>query len=335
MAEDLGSSGSKGSVSHHDRETNTTIGSTITGSVNERKLLMKVDLRTLPILTIIYVLAFLDSPTLTKGVRNFGGLVTVRFLLGIVEAGIFPGCFYLMGMWYMTSEAQKRFSFFFNASSFAGAFGGLLASAIGLMDGMRGYHAWRWIFILEGCLTCVVSILAYFVVADFPEHARWLNDDERDFIVSRLMANQGSSGVEKKITVQSFLDAFRDWRMIPGALMYFGPTVSAYGLAYFIPSIVRTYGYKPIQAQLHSVVPWAAAVVFAMAMAFASDTIQKRSPFILVGLCFALIGNVVLLTVHTNKEAEFASLVLYTMGVICVLPIIAQPGKWGSATSQG
>ena len=132
-------------------------------------------------------------------------------------------------MWYKRLEAQKRFSFFFNAASFAGAFGGLLASAIGKMDGIRGYHAWRWIFILEGILTCVVSVIAFFVVADFPEHARWLSDNERAFIVKRLTADQGDSGIESKITWHGILEAFQDWKMIPGALMYFGPTVSAYG----------------------------------------------------------------------------------------------------------
>ena len=134
-----------------------------------------------------------------------------------------------MSMWYKSSEAQRRFSFFFNAASFAGAFGGLLASAIGKMEGIRGYHAWRWVFILEGLLSCVLSIAAFFLVTDFPEQAKWLSDDERAFVVGRLAANEGESGVEEKITFRGILGMFKDWKMIPGALMYFGPAVSAYG----------------------------------------------------------------------------------------------------------
>lgn len=61
---------------------------------------------------------------------------------------MFPGCFYLIAMWYKREEAQKRYSFFFGSTSLAGAFGGLLASAIGKMDGYNGYRGWRWIFIL-------------------------------------------------------------------------------------------------------------------------------------------------------------------------------------------
>ena len=81
-------------------------------------------------------------------VKNWSGLLATRFFLGLAETGMFPGAFYLIGMWYKRSEAQKRYSFFFGSTSLAGAFGGLLASAIGKMNGMRGYLGWRWIFIL-------------------------------------------------------------------------------------------------------------------------------------------------------------------------------------------
>lgn len=81
-------------------------------------------------------------------VTNYAGLLATRFLLGLFEAGIFPGCFYLLAMWYKREESQKRFTFFFLSTVLAGAFGGLLASAIGKMDGMAGKSAWRWIFII-------------------------------------------------------------------------------------------------------------------------------------------------------------------------------------------
>ena len=106
--------------------------------------------------------------TICQGlVQNYGGLITTRFFLGVFESGMFPGSFYLIGMWYKRHEAQKRYTFFFASTTLAGAFGGLLASAIGKMDGMKGYSGWRWIFILEGVLTCVVSF-AWFFVRNFP-----------------------------------------------------------------------------------------------------------------------------------------------------------------------
>ena len=134
-----------------------------------------------------------------------------------------------MSMWYKRAEAQTRFSFFFNASSLAAAFGGLLAAAIGAMQGIRGYSAWRWIFILEGILTCVIAVIAFFLVADFPEDARWLKEDERALVVKRLAADQGESDLARRITWTDVVNAFKDWKMFPGALIYFGPLVSGYG----------------------------------------------------------------------------------------------------------
>lgn len=77
--------------------------------------------------------------TIMQGiVKSYSGLLTTRFFLGLFETGMFPGCFYLIGMWYRRAEAQKRYSFFFSSTTLAGAFGGLLAAAIGKMDGISG-----------------------------------------------------------------------------------------------------------------------------------------------------------------------------------------------------
>ena len=84
--------------------------------------------------------------------KTYGGLLAARFFLGIAEAGSFSCCFYVIAMWYPRAEAQKRFTFFYSSIQLAGAFAGLLASAIGLLDGSRGYSGWRWIFIIEGAL---------------------------------------------------------------------------------------------------------------------------------------------------------------------------------------
>lgn len=131
-------------------------------------------------------------------------------------------------MWYKRAEAQRRFSLFLNAVSIAAAFGGLIASAIGKMDGIRGYSAWRWIFILEGVLTCVVSFGAFFTVADFPENATFLNEKERAYIVERLAVDQGRSGHEERITFSAVLETFKDWKLVPAGLMYFGVATSGY-----------------------------------------------------------------------------------------------------------
>ena len=131
-------------------------------------------------------------------------------------------------MWYKRIEAQRRFSFFFGSTTLAGAFGSLLASAIGKMDGIRGYHAWRWVFILEGLLTCVIAFATFFLITDFPEDARWLNEDEKAFVKSRLRTDQGISELEQRINFSNIGQVVGDYKTWLGTLMYFGLIVPAY-----------------------------------------------------------------------------------------------------------
>ena len=70
-------------------------------------------------------------------------------LAGLFESGMFPGCFYLLSSWYLRTEAQRRYSFFFGSTTLAGAFAGLLAAAISKMEGIAGYAGWRWVCRLD------------------------------------------------------------------------------------------------------------------------------------------------------------------------------------------
>ena len=158
-------------------------------------------------------------------------------------------------MWYKRTEAQRRFSFFFSSTSLAGAFGGLLAAAISKMEGVRGYSAWRWIFILEGLLTCVVSFLFFFIIPDFPEHAKFLTEPERAFMKKKLEDDQGKSALERPIKFKDVVNVFKDYKILVGGFMYFGLIVPAYGYAFFAPGIIQTYGYSPIQTQRKSSFP--------------------------------------------------------------------------------
>lgn len=87
--------------------------------------------------------------TIAQGfVKNMRSLIAVRLLVGLFEAGLFPGCLYLIASWYKRYELQWRFNLFFSSSILAGGFSGLLAYAIAKMEGVGGYNGWSWIFIL-------------------------------------------------------------------------------------------------------------------------------------------------------------------------------------------
>ncbi|KAF2200482.1 MFS general substrate transporter [Delitschia confertaspora ATCC 74209] len=261
--------------------------------------------------------------TICQGlVSSYSGLLTTRFFLGLAETGMFPGAFYLIGMWYRRHEAQRRYSFFFSSTTLAGAFGGLLASAIGKMDHMHGYRGWRWIFILEGTLTCVISLFFFFLLPNFPEEAKWLSEDERAYVKARLQADQGRSAAERKITGKDVGRVFKDMKVIVGGFMYLGLIVPAYSYAYFSPGIIQGYGYSAIQTQLHSVPPWACAFGFAMLIAYLSDKFRHRFIFTIIPICVSMAGFAILISVHNHRSVQYAALFLVTMGTYTAMPII-------------
>ncbi|KKA21914.1 hypothetical protein T310_4078 [Rasamsonia emersonii CBS 393.64] len=330
-------------------------------TTTERKLMAKIDWHILPVLCVLYLLAFLDRVNISNAalfhlkqdlnivdgtkyntaltiffvpyiifecpsglVQSWGGLMTTRFFLGLFETGMFPGCFYLMGMWYKRSEAQKRFSFFFSSTTLAGAFGGLLASGIGKMNGVRGYNGWRWVFIIEGLLTCVISFIWFFAIPDFPEEVKWLNEEEREFIKEKLARDVGKSAHHRSLTWRDVIDVFKDYKIFVGGLMYFGLIVPAYGYAYFAPTIINSYGYGAITTQLYSIPPWAAAFGFSMCIAFFSDKLRHRFAFTLVPICVALAGFGMLLNIHgvQHRHVEYGALFLVTSGCYSAMPVI-------------
>lgn len=94
---------------------------------------------------------------------------------------------------------------------------------------MRGYLGWRWIFILEGALTCLVSFAFFFIIPSFPEDAKWLSEEERAYVKSRLRMDQGRNAVERAIGVKDVVNVFKDFKIFVGGFMYFGLIVPAYG----------------------------------------------------------------------------------------------------------
>ncbi|KAK7205258.1 MFS general substrate transporter [Myxozyma melibiosi] len=254
--------------------------------------------------------------------QNFGSLIVCRLFLGFFEAGMFPGCFYLLAMWYVRAEAQKRYSFFFSSTTLAGAFGGLLASAIGLMDGKRGYHGWRWIFILEGIATCLIAVILYFYIVDFPEDAKFLTPTEQEFIKAKLAVDVGDSQLGRKTTIQDIGRVFKDYKIYLVGFMYFGLIVPSYGYAYFAPTIIKEFGYGNIQTQLHSVPPWVAACGLCMISAVMSDYLKHRYLFTVGLTLIAIVGFSMLLGVQDNVHAKYAALFLCASGLYSAMPIV-------------
>lgn len=102
-------------------------------------------------------------------VTSFPGLLVARMALGLAEGGLFPGVTLYITLWYRRHECGLRMAIFFSAATLAGAFGGLLARGISEMKGVGGKPGWAWIFILEGLLTLIVAVAAYWCINDYPD----------------------------------------------------------------------------------------------------------------------------------------------------------------------
>lgn len=242
--------------------------------------------RWLPGITIVWGIVM----TLMGLVKTYPQLVGVRVCLGVAEAGLFPGVVYYLTLWYPRAMLQFRVGIFFGAASLAGAFSGLLAFAISFMSGTAGLLGWSWIFILEGIATVLVGILALFVLVDFPATAGFLTPEERSYIVWRKKFDNSSVGEEERFAMRHLLSALADWQVWLHILVYMSIIGPLYGISLFLPTIISNFGFTTAISQLLTVPPYIFATIVLIIFAIWSDSIQKRSPFILTGLCMLLVG---------------------------------------------
>ncbi len=154
--------------------------------------------------------------------HNWSGLMAARFFLGLTEAGLFPGINYYLSCWYKRDEFGIRAAIFFSAAAVSGSFGGLLAAAIGQMDGVGGKRGWAWIFILEGLATILVGIASIWMVFDFPDEARFLSDVDRERVIRRLREDQQSSAEHEEFKMAYFWASVKDWKTYTSMIIYMG-----------------------------------------------------------------------------------------------------------------
>lgn len=255
--------------------------------------------------------------------KNFGALAATRFLLGMVESVLFCGIFYLLSTYYSKPEAQRRFSAFFSCTALSGAASGAIAYRVNEIDGLHGISSWRWIFILEGCATVIGSFVLYFIIADFPEESRFLNEKERKFIKQKLEWYSGtSSAYEIKNTWRDVIKCLKDWLIWLPSLSYFGLIIPSYGYAYFAATIINQMGYTAVSAQQHSVYPWVCAFGVINIVAFASDYCKKRLPFLIGAMIIAIVGLAMILGATDKPHVRYGGCFLAASGLYTAMPLI-------------
>ncbi|KAI9836808.1 MAG: hypothetical protein M1819_000973 [Sarea resinae] len=258
---------------------------------------------------------WLPSLTLAWGVvstlmgitQSLAGFLLVRFFLGVTESGLFPGvCFYL-SMWYKRNEQQYRVALFFSAASLAGAFGGILAWGIAHMKGVAGLNGWRWIFILEGILTVLVSAISYFFIVNYPATAKFLSPDERTYVLNRLRDDSDATR-DEAFAWTNVAAAFKDPKCWLYSLAFHTLSLPLYTLSLFLPTIIKALHFSSARAQLLTVPPYALATTLTLLLAILSERHRLRAFLIIPSSLLAAIGYIILLSDPTPGVSYFGTI---------------------------
>ncbi|KAK3329898.1 major facilitator superfamily domain-containing protein [Apodospora peruviana] len=266
-------------------------------------------------------------------VKNWSGLMAARWFLGLTEAGLFPGVNYYLSCWYKRSEFGIRAAIFFSAAALSGSFGGLLAAAIELMDGVGGQPGWAWIFILEGLLTIVIGIISFWMVHDFPDEARFLSDDDRTRVIRRLKFDKQASANHESFHMSFLWDALKDWKMWLGMAIYMGCDMPLYAFSLFLPTIINDLGWNTsvVRSQLMSVPPYACAAILTVVVGFVADRTRSRGMCNIVVSLLGVAGFSMLLG-SQNAAVQYVGTFLGALGIY---PCISNTISWMANNTEG
>lgn len=173
-------------------------------------------------------------------VKTPGMFYFLRFLLGVFEAGFYPGIILYLTFWFPNDRRAKAFGMFMSASALAGVIGGPLAGAImNNLDGVNGWQGWQWVFLLEGIPSVLAGVVTYFYLTDKPEQATWLTSRERELVRADLERDANAFGPREHSMLASLKNS-RIWLMI---LIFFCIIAANSSLTFYGPTLVKEVGF--------------------------------------------------------------------------------------------
>ncbi|BCR89666.1 putative MFS transporter [Aspergillus chevalieri] len=254
--------------------------------------------------------------TLTGICQSYGDLIACRILLGVVEAGLFPGMMTYLTLFYSKREIALRTGYLFSSSAAAGAFGGLLAYGIGFMDGISGLRGWRWIMIIEGIPTVIIGVLTWFFLADAPDTAYYLNEEERALVVKFRSRHAGQTASAQKFHWADVKDGATDWIIYAFSIGQFGVDTMLYGYSTFLPTIIEGMGpsWTTAEVQALTIPCYAVGAIAYLAVAWLSDRLQRRAIFVCVFCAISMIGYGILIS-DTPSGVHYFGALLVALGL--------------------
>ncbi len=202
---------------------------------------------------------------------------TMRFILGIAEAGFFPGIILYLTYWFPREHRARMVALFMTAIALAGVFGSPLSGwLLETATNWYGLKAWQWLFIIEGVPSVLIGCMVPFLLTDRPAQAKWLTAEEKALLQERLEADEQSKASEGHQN-HSALDAFKCPQVWLCSLIYFGIVVGIYGASFWLPQIVEnTFTKDKWLVGLYSAIPWGCAAIGMVLVSRHSDRTRER-----------------------------------------------------------
>jgi MFS family permease len=272
-------------------------------------------------------LAFGIITLCTGFVRTWQQMIVLRVLLGAAMSGIFPGLAYLISTWYPRREQQLRFAFMQSGEVIILATGSLVNYGLNRLDGRSGLEGWRWMFVVQGLCTCVIGIVTYWWMVDFPENShesfRFLTADEASIVSKRIQTDRGDL-VAQDFSLGKVLVHAKDPKVWAFGSLFFMQNIVSTALAYFVPIILENgLGYSSNASIILSAPPYYYAVLPVLASSWFADRFRIRAPIILFN-AICLITGFAVLGFAQNSGARYFGVFLATGAYV---------GNWAALTA--
>jgi len=254
----------------------------------------------------------------------------MRFVLGLAEAGFFPGIILYLTYWYPAKRRGRVTAIFMTAVALSGVIGGPLSGFI-LKDlsGVNGWAGWQWMFLIEGIPSIIVGIAVLIVLDDRIVHAKWLSDTEKALLERNIKAEEEH---KSEVPLGQTMASGRVWLM---ALIYFTFVMGLYGISFWLPTIIKATGVKDVlDISLLTAIPYAFAVVAMILIGRSADHRRERRWHVAIPGLLGGLGLVLSVLWHNDTTLAMAALTLATMGILTTLPLFwSMPTAFLAGTS--
>jgi ACS family tartrate transporter-like MFS transporter len=224
----------------------------------------------------------------TAAVTGSTSFAIVRFLLGVAEAGFFPGIILYFTYWFPSHHHARIVSGFLVGLPVAVAIGAPISTGLLSLDGLFGLKGWQVMYIAEAIPTVVIGVLTYFVLTDRPEQAKFLTAEERNWLVTKIAAERRATEAVRKFTLW---EALYNPKVLLLALNYIGIVTASLGMLIFIPQMIKSMGnYSYMTVGWLTMIPYLCGAVAMVVWGRISDRMNERRWNLFIGCVFSTVG---------------------------------------------